>query len=234
MICFLCHEDLPEKYYRICICEDSVLCEECYYTMNENQKNIKEKCCICQRQLTIIKKPDICKNIISLLPNSVYLLIESGYLMIVPFYIYTTTQETFPNSLFPSRQYFLYFSLISTFILRGIVYLLIHILTGFNNTENAQREEYKKMKLFYDVVIFFLYTTQLIFSMVDIYIKKTHYYFIFFILVGILTPLIAFQLAINFIYILTYYAKISKNNSKKIIKYEIHNNRNNLLGETEV
>ena len=95
MICFLCHEDLPEKYYRICICEDSVLCEECYYTMNENQQNIKEKCCICQRQLTIIKKPDICKNIISLLPNSLYILIESGYLIIVPFYIYTNTQETF-------------------------------------------------------------------------------------------------------------------------------------------
>ena len=234
MICFLCHEDLPEKYYRICICQDSVLCEDCYYTMNENQQNIKEKCCICQRQLTIIRKRDMCKNIISFLPYSLYLLIESGYLMIVPFYIYKTTQETFPNSLFSSKEYFLYFSLLSTFILRGIVYLLIHILTRFNNTENAQREEYKKMKLFYDVVIFFLYTSQLIFSTVDIYIKKTYYFFIFFILVGIVTPLIAFQLAINFIYILMYYAKISKKNSKKIIKYEIFNNRNNLLGETEV
>ena len=70
--------------------------------------------------------------------------------------------------------------------------------------------------------------------MIDLYKKKTHYFFIFFILVGIVTPLIAFQLAINFIYLFRYYDKISKNNSKKIIKYEIHNNRNNLLGVTEV
>lgn len=232
MICFLCHDELTDEYYRICVCRDSVLCVECYDIMNSKRDHIKNKCSICQRQLNLIKEKDTCKNIIYLIPVTLNFVFINSYLLIVPLYIYYSDEE-YPNKIFTNKDTFLYFTTISTFVIRYLSHILIYQLINYNQN-NINQDEYVKMKLVYDMLLFLIYTSQMIISFLGLPSKKSEFYFIFFELIGLITPLVTFLLSILFVNLISYYNKISEKNAKLRIKYQKFNVKNDLLGETEV
>ncbi len=234
MICFLCHDELTDIYYRICICEDSVLCQECYEIMNSKRENIKNKCSICQRQLNIIEEIDICKNILYLIPQSLNFIISNGYLLITPLHIYYYSNEEYPNKFFTNKNIFLYFTTISTFIIRYISHILIYQLVKYHQYNNNVENDFIKMRFMYDLLIFLIYTSQMIINFIDLTKKKSEFYFVFFELIGLVTPMMTFLLSILFINFTVYYSKISQKNAKLKIKYEKLNIKNQLFGETEV
>ena len=90
------------------------------------------------------------------------------------------------------------------------------------------------MKLVYDMLLFLIYTSQMIISFLGLPSKKSEFYFIFFELIGLITPLVTFLLSILFVNLISYYNKISEKNAKLRIKYQKFNVKNDLLGETEV
>jgi len=235
MICFLCHDELTDEYYRICVCRDSVLCAECYNIMNSRKEHIRNKCSICQRQLNLIKEKDTCKNIIHLIPGVTNFILINSYLLIVPLYIYNSDEE-YPNKIFTNKDTFLYFTIVSTFIIRYLSHILIYQLINYNlnNLNNLNQDEYIKMKFLYDIFLLLIYTSQMIISFLRLPSKKSEFYFIFFELIGLVTPLVTFLLSILFVNLISYYNKISEKNSKLKIKYQKLNVKNDLLGETEV
>ena len=234
MICFLCHDELTGIYYRICICQDSVLCVDCYELMNAKRENIRNKCSICQRELNIIKEKNTCKNIIYLFPSIVYFLLCNLYLLIVPLYIYYNSSEEYPNKFFTNREIFLYFTTISTILFKYISHVLIFQLIKFHQHNNNVDNDYKSITFTYDIFLYLIYTSQMIICFIGIPSKKSEFYFIFFGLIGIVTPMITFLLSILLIKFTIFYSQISEKNAKLKIKYEKCNVQNHLMGESEV
>lgn len=56
--CYICFENTP-KLNQICVCKESLLCDECLDVINRDNNKIQKKCAICKRKLKLKKIRDI-------------------------------------------------------------------------------------------------------------------------------------------------------------------------------
>lgn len=53
--CYICHDKSVNFFYQICICKESLLCNDCFEEINRDNNKIKNECAICKRKLKLIK-----------------------------------------------------------------------------------------------------------------------------------------------------------------------------------
>ena len=53
MLCYICRDEYSKKYIKICICNDSILCDDCFNIINEDKSKIKKNCAICKKKLNL-------------------------------------------------------------------------------------------------------------------------------------------------------------------------------------
>jgi hypothetical protein len=78
--CYICFENAP-KLNKICVCKESLLCDECLDEINRDNNKIQKKCAICKRKLKLKKIKDIeyYINIFRYLSYNLLLLISNTF-----------------------------------------------------------------------------------------------------------------------------------------------------------
>ena len=160
MACYLCQDTEEEgtTLYKICVCEDSLLCLECLKLTEENlnkkphQEN-KSKCSICRRQLKIFHElgDTYLKKV------GIFILIKIGAIVTEiypPLYIHNLKNQTYPTELYSSNSNFLISIIAQSIIIRYFIKKLYHEISVFQNPENIVMNHLSYLKL--DMIYIFL------------------------------------------------------------------------------
>lgn len=150
MICYLCHTESDEIYYKICICNGSTICKDCFSISNE-QEEINPRCPMCRRDLDLkykINKLNFIKNFFVL---NTYFICSFIIKISLPLVIYFT-KDDYPNYIYSNNVVFLVSTLI-TVIFMGELNKNLFFYPGFELNNNLSEEEKMKFKIYLDLLL---------------------------------------------------------------------------------
>ena len=143
MTCFICRDEV-NKLFKICVCQDSMVCEDCFSLTNQNindPENYQEnrlKCPVCRRyfEFQYINNMKYLKNITFFLGiKFICLLSEIAPLI----WVYQLPNQEYPNNLYTTKNHFFLNSLIQVIFLKGgIKYYLMQNLKNLNEMEKIK------------------------------------------------------------------------------------------------
>lgn len=160
MACYLCQDTEEEgtTLYKICVCEDSLLCLECLKLTEENlnkkpfQEN-KSKCSICRRQLKIYHElgDSYLKQV------GIFILIKISAIVTEiypPLYIYNLKNQKYPTDLYTNKSEFLITAITHCILIRYLLKKFYQYIYRFNHSGQGEYQNLGFLKM--DMIYIFL------------------------------------------------------------------------------
>jgi len=147
--CFICH-DYSSILYKICDCNDSIICQDCY-SIDATQK--MNKCGICRKDYTFNLKRNYCDFSKIILKYgtkyTLFLFVE----LFCPIFLYYNSDSTDSSEL---NNVFLIYSLFCVFVLNIINYYLTTQLIHNEESVQSLLLIYNPVKCIYTLLLFII------------------------------------------------------------------------------
>jgi hypothetical protein len=207
LTCFLCRDD-ANMFYKICDCNDSIICKDCYYIGETQYMNT---CGICRTPYVFNYKRDYIEHIRLLVVYGLKYGLILGAELLPPCYLYFKEDN----------DLFLGFSFFCIFLVNVLNYYLIINLNRNDNVADNFVSLFNPIKCVYLIVLFIILET----SNKD-YINKMYTYSLCAFGLLYITPLILFGMIIFINQMIKFNDFINERIFTRTIKIKqiIHNN----------
>ena len=215
MICYLCHTESEEIYYKICKCNSSTICKDCYIVSNE-QEEINPRCPMCRRDLDLkykINKLNFIKNFFVL---NTYFITSIVLKIALPIVIFFTAEE-YPNYLYSNKIVFLVTTLIIVIFI-GELNKDLFFNPGFELNNHLSEEEKLKFKIYLDLMLVLVNIIGFVLLSITSMKFRSIYYAILVILPCNIVPFVALSALMFCRRIIKDLGKLYKENSSKRLK----------------
>lgn len=215
MICYLCHTESEEIYYKICKCNSSTICKDCYGVSNE-QEEINPRCPMCRRDLDLKYKVNIKNFIKNFFVFNTYFIASLTLKISLPLVIFFT-KEDYPNYIYSNKIVFL----ITTFIIVIFIGELnkdLFFFPGFELNNNLSEEEKIKFKIYLDLMFVLVNIIGFVLLSITSMKFKSFYYAMLVILPCNLVPFVALSGLMFCRRIIQDLTKLYRENSNKRLK----------------
>ena len=166
MACFICRNEEP-ILNKICVCEDSLICNDCLALNNENVNREGDynenrlKCSVCRRFLSFsyYKNRDYYFNMIWYYLIKIICIISDISPII---YVYQLPDQFYPNALYANSEYFLISCMLQVIFFKFIIKESFLKITNFSVNNNNNIREKMSFSNRIDLIYFCLNITFLI------------------------------------------------------------------------
>ena len=215
MICYLCHTESEEIYYKICKCNSSTICKDCYSVSNE-QEEINPRCPMCRRNLDLKYKVNILNFIKNFFVFNTYFIASITLKISLPLVIFFTTED-YPNYIYSNKIVFLVSTLIIVIFI-GELNKDLFFYPGFELNNHLPEDEKLKFKIYLDLILVLVNIMGFILLSITNMKFRSFYYAILVIIPCNLVPFVALTGLMFCRKIIRDLEKLYKENSSKRLK----------------
>ena len=151
MICYLCHTEEESIFYKICDCNSSLLCKDCFDTSNE-QEEVNPKCPLCRNNLDLEYKLNFIKFTKNFLKINTFFIISFLLKISLPIVIYLV-DNNYPNEIYTDPYSFLISSLVMVFFMSEINKELF-FYPGFEVNDNLSPKQKLNFTIYLDLILY--------------------------------------------------------------------------------
>ena len=156
MICYLCHTEEESIFYKICNCNSSLLCKDCFFETNQ-QEEVNTKCPLCRKNLNLEYKLNFFKFVKKFFKINIYFIILFILKISLPIVIYLV-DDKYPNEIYSSPNLFLISSLVVVLFM-GEINKELFFYPGFEINDNLSPQQKLNFTIYLDVILYIINIT---------------------------------------------------------------------------